>query len=100
MASSTGTTGGPGRCWSATPTWNPGELTARWGAIDSTRRNEQPEIASLERLRDHFRHSAWLKPMPERAWVAPSVGIVARVFPMYPLTVAGVARLAKDLSTG
>jgi hypothetical protein len=38
--------------------------------------------------------------MPERAWVAPSVGIVARVLPMYPLTVAEVARLAKDLSTG
>jgi hypothetical protein len=26
---------------------DPGELTARWGAIDSTRRNEQPEIASM-----------------------------------------------------
>ncbi len=57
-------------------------------------------LDSLERLRSHFRHAAWLNPMPVRAWAAPSVGIVARVFPMYPLTVAGVARLAKDLSTG
>lgn len=79
---------------------DPGELTARWGAIDYTERNEQPGLDSLERLRSHFRHGAWLNPMPERAWVAPSVGIVARVFPMYPLTVAGVARLAKGLSTG
>jgi uncharacterized protein with von Willebrand factor type A (vWA) domain len=79
---------------------DPGELTAPWGAIDYTERNEQPGIVSLERLRDHFRHAAWLNPMPERMWAARSVGIVAEVFPMYPLTVEGVARLANDLSTG
>ena len=31
---------------------------------------------------------------------APSIRIVRRVFPMYPLTVDGVARLARGLSSG
>jgi len=36
--------------------------------------------------------------MPEGYWRAPSIQIVRRVFPMYPLTLAGVERLARDLS--
>jgi len=76
----------------------PGELTAPYGAIDWTERNEHPGVTYLERVRDHFRHVAWLNPIPERAWGAPSVRIVRQVFPMYPLTVAGVERLASDLS--
>jgi hypothetical protein len=38
--------------------------------------------------------------MQERWWSSPSVEIVHRVFPMYPLTVDGVARLSKDLARG
>jgi hypothetical protein len=76
----------------------PGELTAPYGAIDWTERNEHPGVTYLERVRDHFRHVAWLNPMPDRAWSAPSIRIVRRLFPMYPLTVEGVDRLAKDLS--
>ena len=77
----------------------PGELTAPFGAIDWTERNEHPGVDYLERVRDHFRHIAWLNPLPEQAWAAPSVRIVRRVLPMYPLTVEGVERLARDLST-
>lgn len=76
----------------------PGELTDPFGAPDYTDRDERPGITFLERVRDHFRHAAWLNPMPERSWGAPSVGIVRRVFPMYPLTVEGVERLADDLA--
>jgi len=76
----------------------PGELTAPYGAIDWTERNERPGRAYLERVREHYRHVAWLNPMPEQVWDAPSIRIVRRVFPMYPLTVAGVERLASDLS--
>jgi len=78
----------------------PGELTDRYGAIDLMERNEVPGIVFLERVRDHFKHSPWLNPMPERVWAAPSVSIIRRVFPMYPLTVDGVDRLAKGLSRG
>jgi hypothetical protein len=76
----------------------PGELTAPFGAIDWTERNEHPGVTYLERLRDHFRRVAWLNPMPERSWSAPSIRIVRRLFPMYPLTVEGVEGLARDLS--
>jgi uncharacterized protein with von Willebrand factor type A (vWA) domain len=77
----------------------PGELTEAFGAIDWTERNPRPGVDYLERLRDHFRHVAWLNPMPEGSWRAPSIQIVRRVVPMYPLTVDGVARLARDLSS-
>jgi uncharacterized protein with von Willebrand factor type A (vWA) domain len=78
----------------------PGELTDRYGAIDYMERNEQPGAVYLERVRDHFKHCAWLNPMPERWWSSPSVQLVNRIFEMYPLTVDGVARLSKELSKG
>lgn len=78
----------------------PGELTDRYGAIDIMERNERPGLEYLDRLRDHFRHAAWLNPMQESTWSAPSIRLIRRVFPMYPLTVAGVERLATDLSRG
>jgi uncharacterized protein with von Willebrand factor type A (vWA) domain len=76
----------------------PGELTDRYGSINWTERNPRPGTAYLEQLCDHFRHSAWLNPMPERLWSEPSVRLVRRIFPMYPLTVAGVEELARELA--
>jgi uncharacterized protein with von Willebrand factor type A (vWA) domain len=78
----------------------PGELTDRYGSIDIMERNERPGLDYLERISDHFRHAAWLNPMREGLWSAPSVRLVRRIFPMYPLTVDGVARLSKDLARG
>jgi uncharacterized protein with von Willebrand factor type A (vWA) domain len=76
----------------------PGEITDRYGAIDLTERNEQPGAVYLQRMRDHFKHAAWLNPMQEQIWEAPSIRMIERIFPMYPLTVDGVERLSKDLS--
>lgn len=76
----------------------PGELTRRWGAINWSDHNEQPGIVHLERLAFHFRHAAWLNPMDRRWWNAPTIRMIGRLFEMYPLTVAGVERLALDLS--
>jgi len=75
----------------------PGELTQRFGAINWSDHNEEPGVRYLEQLADHFRAAAWLNPMHESYWGAPSVQIVRRFFPMYPLTVEGVAALAADL---
>jgi hypothetical protein len=36
--------------------------------------------------------------LAEERWTSPSVGLVRRVFPMYPLTVEGVARMSRDLA--
>jgi uncharacterized protein with von Willebrand factor type A (vWA) domain len=76
----------------------PGEITDRFGAIDWTERNERPGAEYLERVRDHFTHSAWLNPMREDSWDAPSIRLIRRIFPMYPLTIQGVESLARDLA--
>lgn len=78
----------------------PGEITDRFGAVDWTERNERPGEEYLKRVRDHFKSCAWLNPMREESWSAPSIRLVKRIFPMYPLTVQGVEELAKDLSRG
>jgi len=77
----------------------PGEITDRFGAVDWTERNERPGSDYLERVRDHFTHCAWLNPMAEDSWGAPSTRLIRRVFPMYPLTVHGVEKLAKDMAS-
>ena len=76
----------------------PGEITDRFGAIDWTERNQQPGAVYLERVRDHFKHCAWLNPMKKSSWSAPSVRLIRRIFPMYQLTVQGVEELATDLA--
>ncbi len=76
----------------------PGELTQRFGAVNWNDRNEEPGVYYLQQLRDHFKYVSWLNPMDERWWASPSVQLIGRLFPMYPLTVEGVERLAKDLS--
>lgn len=78
----------------------PGEITDRFGAINWTERNEQPGAVYLRRVRDHFRHCAWLNPMEKNTWMAPSVRLIREIFSMYPLTVQGVEELARDLSKG
>lgn len=78
----------------------PGEITDRFGAVDWTERNEKPGEAYLQRVREHFKHAAWLNPMQEESWSAPSIRLIKRIFPMYPLTVQGVEELARDLSKG
>jgi hypothetical protein len=76
----------------------PGELTQRWGAINWSDHNEQPGAFYLRELAQHFRYTAWLNPMDERMWNAPSVRMIQELFPMYPLTVDGVDSLARDLA--
>jgi uncharacterized protein with von Willebrand factor type A (vWA) domain len=78
----------------------PGEITDRFGAVDWTERNERPGEDYLQRIREHFKHSAWLNPMQEPSWTAPSIRLIKRIFPMYPLTVQGVEDLARDLARG
>ncbi len=78
----------------------PGEITDRFGAIDWTERNERPGEEYLRRIRDHFKRCAWLNPMQQDSWSAPSIRLIRQVFPMYPLTVQGVEELAGDLAGG
>ncbi len=76
----------------------PGELTERYGAVHWDDRNEEPGIAWLERLGKHFARTAWLNPLPPWSWRAPSIGIVRKIFEMYPLSAKGVERMAEELA--
>jgi uncharacterized protein len=76
----------------------PGELTQRYGAVHWEDRNEQPGAYYLGQLINHFKNIAWINPLPESHWGAPSTHMIRTLFPMYPLTVDGVDALAKDLS--
>jgi uncharacterized protein with von Willebrand factor type A (vWA) domain len=69
----------------------PTELTARYGAIDYWHRNEMPGIEWLKVLRSHFKRSVWLNPLNERWWSGWSIWVIQHVFPMYPLTPAGIS---------
>ncbi|RME72506.1 MAG: VWA domain-containing protein [Planctomycetota bacterium] len=68
----------------------PSELTERWGAIDYAQRNETPGLVWLHRLRKRWPYAVWLNPLPPRWWRGWTIGVIASLFPMFPLTVAGL----------
>jgi len=73
------------------------ELFSPGGAIDYYYHNDQPGIVWLKRIADHFRHCVWLNPMPERAWSHITISAVAKVFPMFPLTIDGLEQAVSKL---
>jgi len=70
---------------------SPYELTHAGGAIDFFHHNRDSGLTWLRRLRERCPRSVWLNPEPERIWRAPSIRIVREVFPMYELTLEGLA---------
>jgi uncharacterized protein with von Willebrand factor type A (vWA) domain len=81
-------------------TMHPSELLERHGSIDYWHRNETPGYEWLQQLRRAIPASVWLNPMQESWWTAPTCQLVRRVFPMYPLTLAGLDRMVADLRSG
>jgi len=75
----------------------PSELMSVGGAIDYYYHNETPGMEWLKRIADHFRYCVWLNPLPERAWIQPTIKTVGTVFPMFPLTVDGLESAVKKL---
>lgn len=69
---------------------SPYELSARHGAIYYYHRNETPGIEWLHRINDHYRKVVWLNPIPSRHWWATTIAWIKQIFPMYPLTIAGI----------
>ena len=81
-------------------TMHPSELLDRHGAVDYWHRNETPGYEWLARLRRAFPVSVWLNPVQETWWTAPTCHLVRRIFPMYPLTLAGLDQAVKDIRAG
>lgn len=71
---------------------SPYELTHAGGAIDFFHFNRDTGLSWLRRLRERCPNSVWLNPEPKRIWRAPSVRLIREVFPMYELTLDGLAR--------
>lgn len=69
----------------------PSELTWRNGAIDYWYHNNTPGIVWLQRVRDKFKNSIWLNPLPRRSWdYVHTIRLVREIFPMFELTIEGL----------
>jgi len=76
---------------------SPSELVSVGGAIDFYYHNDLPGLEWLQRIADHFRYCVWLNPMPDRAWMHPTISTIRKVFPMFPLTLDGLEEAVKAL---
>ena len=75
----------------------PSELFSIGGIIDYYSHNRTPGMEWLRRIVDHFRYAVWLNPLPERAWFHTTIQPIAKLMPMFPLTLDGLERAVKRL---
>ncbi len=75
----------------------PYELTERFGSISYYEQNETPGIIWLNRIAEHFSHRAWLNPDEAQFMIHPTVQMVGRLFPMFPLTLDGLGQAVRSL---
>jgi uncharacterized protein with von Willebrand factor type A (vWA) domain len=77
---------------------HPAELLEPHGNIDPRRTAPTPSVVWLQRLAAHFERSAWLNPDDRKLWQhSYTARLVRRLFPMYHLSVEGVAEAAGAL---
>ncbi|MBI4820232.1 MAG: VWA containing CoxE family protein [Deltaproteobacteria bacterium] len=73
---------------------------APWELFTAATTLGRPAPSGLDRLRafkEHCPASIWLNPDPERFWDHPTVSAIKSVFPMHPLTVAGMKKAIEFL---
>jgi hypothetical protein len=76
----------------------PSELTWRNGAIDYWYHNDTPGIVWLQRIRDKFKDSVWINPLPARSWdFIHTARLIRDVFPMFELTLEGLDDAVRHL---
>jgi len=73
------------------------ELIYKYGAINYYERNEIPGLIWLKRVAEHFTHGVWLNPDPQRIWNHDTVQLIARLFPMFSLTLDGLGEAVTRL---
>jgi uncharacterized protein len=80
----------------------PEELLYPGGAITWGTQDAEPSLRWLERLRDRFRHSAWLNPIPKENWPEAygrtTIKRIGQVFRMEDLTLGGIKRAVEWLN--
>ena len=75
----------------------PWELTMRHGAINYYERNEIPGVVWLKQIAEHFTHRVWLNPDESRSWIHPTVQMIGKLFPMFPLSLDGLEQAVRKL---
>ncbi len=78
---------------------SPYEITHAGGSVEHW--NREAGALWIERLTGHFRKVAWLNPVPEAHWPAThSITLIHRLMAgrMFPLTLSGLDRMARELS--
>jgi len=75
----------------------PWELTMRHGAINYYERNEIPGVVWLKQIAEHFTHRVWLNPDESRFWIHPTVQMIGKLFPMFPLSLDGLEQAVRKL---
>jgi len=79
----------------------PYELLARDGTIYVHDRSTMASIERLKFLSDTFVHSAWLNPVSAKMWhYTPTIDMIAKIFPMFELTLDGLEEAVKHLAAG
>jgi hypothetical protein len=79
----------------------PSELTWANGAIDYWYHNDVPGIVWLQKIRDKFKDSIWLNPLPRRSWShIQTTKMITDIFPMFELTLDGLDEGIKFLMQG
>lgn len=64
---------------------------------DATQKSVASAYERIKDMREHFPHSVWLNPEPERGWWHETISAIADAIPMYPLTLGGLQRAIKQL---
>jgi len=73
------------------------ELIDSLGSIYYYERNNKAGIMRLKQIAQHFHHSVWLNPETQSYWNHPTITTIGKVFPMYELTIEGLAQAVKKL---
>ncbi len=78
----------------------PYELGIRTDASGNYKQDGLEGLVWLMQLAQHFERSAWLNPEPPRIWPGSTIAAIAKVFPMFPLTVEGLGEAVGHLTRG
>ncbi len=71
---------------------HPAELLSPRGNINPRLESQTPGIEWLKRIDDHFLRTVWVNPDPQKIWQSTrTCRVVMDMFPMYPLSVDGIA---------
>ena len=57
-----------------------------------------PGIVWLKRIAEHFTHCVWLNPNEPHYWIHPTVQMIGKLFPMFPLTLDGLEQAVRKLA--